>query len=264
MGEQLDRMLSFKAGDILNGTFLSTCILISLICLLCVWIKISSKKSLNNPLEAPKGIFGIFVYFVEFMEGVVVGTMGEKNRAFAKIIIPLSMYLFFGFIFGLTGLPSPAGNLAFPLILALFSFCLIHGTAIKHNKIHYFHRFIEPLPFFLPINLITMWAPLLSLTLRLFGNATAGYCLMTVVYYGFAQIGSMLFGTSYIGVEGLSTPWGPATFYLGSPIAAILHAYFDLFSGFIQTTVFIMLTMIYVYQEQPEDADQVIEEVQFN
>ena len=34
---------------------------------------------------------------------------------------------------------------------------------------------------------------------------------------------------------------------------AILHAYFDLFSGFIQTFVFILLTTIFIGQEIPEE-----------
>ena len=39
-----------------------------------------------------------------------------------------------------------------------------------------------------------------------------------------------------------------------SPIpTAILHAYFDLFSGLIQTVVFIFLTTIFVGQEIPEE-----------
>ena len=34
---------------------------------------------------------------------------------------------------------------------------------------------------------------------------------------------------------------------------AILHAYFDLFSGLIQTTVFISLSAIFIGQEVPEE-----------
>ena len=36
-------------------------------------------------------------------------------------------------------------------------------------------------------------------------------------------------------------------------ITPLFHAYFDLFSGFIQTTVFCMLTMLLVAQEGPQD-----------
>ena len=46
----------------------------------------------------------------------------------------------------------------------------------------------------------------------------------------------------------------------GIIIAPVLHAYFDLFSGFIQTTVFISLTVIFIGQELPEESDVQISE----
>ena len=242
-------MLSTNVEDILSGPFLSTIIMMFLLLILVIAINISSKKALKNPLETPKGLFYVWVLFVQRMENLVADIMGEKNRGFAAIIVAISIYLFTGFIFGLTGLPSPSGSLAFPLSLALVTFGMIHGTAMKHNKLRYFKRFIEPIPVFLPINLLSMWAPLLSLTLRLFGNATAGYCLMTVLYAALSELG---------GTPG----FGYADFWVGVPITSLLHAYFDLFSGFIQTTVFIMLTMILVSQEQPDEEERVIEAVQ--
>ena len=36
-------------------------------------------------------------------------------------------------------------------------------------------------------------------------------------------------------------------------IAPVLHAYFDLFSGFIQTLVFVTLTMVLIGNDMPED-----------
>ena len=249
LGIDVSKMISTNFGDIFNGPFLSTLILMFLILILVIAINISSKKALKDPLKTPKGLFYIWILFVEWMEKLVVDIMGEKNKGFAAIIIPISMYLFSGFIFGLTGLPSPSGSLAFPLSLALFTFLMIHGTAIKHNKWRYFKRYIEPIPVLLPVNLLSMWAPLLSLTLRLFGNATAGYCLMTLLYAALSGIG---------GTPG----FGPMDFWVAAPVTAVLHTYFDLFSAFIQTTVFIMLTMILVTQEQPEDEDFVIDSVQ--
>lgn len=248
-GSVFDNMLSTELSSILSGPFLSTLILMFLILILVIAINISSKKALKDPLKTPKGLFYIWILFVQWIEKLVVEIMGEKNRNFSAIIVPISMYLFFGFIFGLTGLPSPSGNLAFPLSLALITFVMIHATAIKHNKLRYFKRYVDPIPVFLPVNLLSMWAPLLSLTLRLFGNATAGYCLMTVLYAALSELG---------GTPG----FGYADFWVGVPITSVLHAYFDIFSGFIQTTVFIMLTMILVSQEQPDEEDQVIEAVQ--
>ena len=89
-----------------------------------------------------------------------------------------------------------------------------------------------------------MWAPLLSLSLRLFGNALAGYCLMSIVYYFTELLSSMIF--SFI-------PSGANQIFLSWIIAPPLHMYFDLFSGAIQTMVFCILTMIWIAQEDPED-----------
>ena len=89
-----------------------------------------------------------------------------------------------------------------------------------------------------------MWAPLLSLTLRLFGNAIAGWALLSIVEYALRDLSSTLF--SFIQSE-----WNQV-FLVPIPLA-ILHAYFDVFSGLIQTFVFILLTSIFVGQEIPED-----------
>ena len=100
---------------------------------------------------------------------------------FGGFIMGVAVYLFIAFIFGLTGLPSPVTYMAVPLSLGLTTFILIHVTSIRYTKWKYFKRYIDPIPIFLPINLISMWAPLLSLTLRLFGNAIAGWALLTIV-----------------------------------------------------------------------------------
>ena len=89
-----------------------------------------------------------------------------------------------------------------------------------------------------------MWAPLLSLTLRLFSNAIAGWTLLSIVEYALRDLSSTLF--SFIQSE-----WNQV--FLAPIPLAILHAYFDVFSGLIQTFVFILLTSIFIGQEIPED-----------
>jgi F-type H+-transporting ATPase subunit a len=89
-----------------------------------------------------------------------------------------------------------------------------------------------------------MWALLLSLTLRLFCNAIAGWALSSIVEYASRDLSSTLF--SFIQSE-----WNQV--FLAPLPLAILHAYFDVFSGLIQTFVFILLTSIFIGQEIPED-----------
>ena len=86
-----------------------------------------------------------------------------------------------------------------------------------------------------------MWSSLLSLTLRLFGNALAGYCVITLIYVGL--------GTSL-------PPEGSLVGMVFDPILApIGHLYFDLFDGLIQMAVFTILTMINISNEyiSPEE-----------
>lgn len=247
--------------------FVSLLIMICLIILTFV-INFKAKKALNDPLKPQKGILFYVTWFVEAIENFTVSIMGEKNRSFAGIILGIAPYLFLCFTIGLTGLSSPVGYLGVTLSIAMVTFILIHATAVKENHRGYFKRYIEPIPIFLPINLLTMWSPLLSLSLRMFGNAMSGFCIMSVLYYALENVSNSIFGGLFIGNywantlgEVVSGAEGPAGIFIAPLVTPILHLYFDLFSGFIQTMVFSMLTMIFVLQEQNEDPDQVIENV---
>ncbi len=78
------------------------------------------------------------------------------------------------------------------------------------------------LPIWAPINIISEIAIPISLSLRLFANVLSGTVIMALVY------GLLRF---------IAIAW-----------PSVLHVYFDLFSGAIQTYVFCMLTMTYVTQ----------------
>ena len=86
-----------------------------------------------------------------------------------------------------------------------------------------------------------MWSNVLSLTLRLFGNALAGYCVITLIYVGIGTI-----------IPPLGNYSGLALTPLLAPIA---HLYFDIFDGLIQLAVFCILTMINVSTEYISPSD---------
>ena len=248
-----DQFLDTSSG--LSGNTISSLIVVGIICLLCIYISIRARFA--DPLKKPKGILFIAEVGVNFFDNLVSSLMGStKYKGMGGFFMAIAVYLFLSFIFGLTGLPSPTVYLATPLSLGLITFVLIHANAIRFNKIKYFKRYIEPVPIFLPINLISMWAPLLSLTMRLFGNALAGWTLMTLVYGAMNNIGDVAISFVVNGIE--------QNLHVGgiiSPIVTpILHAYFDLFSGFIQTTVFLFLSMIFIANEGPEDEEEFVKE----
>ena len=264
IAEQGGKMVSFDFNEIFQPAIVSAFCVVILLIILSLVIFICSKKYIKNPLRTPRGIFNLAVILVTKIENLVVEVMGERNRNFTKYMLPLMCYVFVSFIWGLTGMTSPMSYFGVPLSLALVTFVMIHITAIKTNHWKYFKRYIDPLPVFLPINLITMWAPLLSLSLRMFGNAIAGYCLMGIVYYGCENLSNLIImGVEYASSVGGAT--GPESILVAPLIAPILHAYFDLFSGFIQTFVFSLLTMINIYQEQitDDEPETRVKEIQY-
>ena len=247
-----EQFLDTSSG--LSGSTISSLIVVGIICLLCFYIAIRARFA--DPLKKPKGILFLAEVGVGFFDGLVTSLMGRRYNGMGGLFMAIAVYLFISFIWGLTGLPSPTTYLATPLSLGLITFVLIHANAMRFNGIRYFKRYVEPLPFFLPINLISMWAPLLSLTMRLFGNALAGWTLMTLVYSAMNNIGDTVITFVSSGIE--------QNLHVGgiiSPIVTpILHAYFDLFSGLIQTVVFLFLSMIFIANEGPEEDEVFVTE----
>ena len=233
-----DNFLKFD----IPGEVISSLIVMLIVIILASIIGI--RAHFHNPLKKPKGLLLIAEIGVNYFDGFVKDLTGTALPNFGGFIMGVAAYLFIAFIFGLTGLPSPVTYMAVPLSLGLTTFLLIHLISAKFTKWGYFKRYIDPIPVFLPVNLLSMWAPLLSLTLRLFGNAIAGWALLTIVECSLRDASAALF--SFV-------PAGWNELFLAPIPLAVLHAYFDLFSGLIQTIVFISLTAIFIGQEIPEE-----------
>ncbi|MFA6667828.1 MAG: FoF1 ATP synthase subunit a [Bacilli bacterium] len=258
----LAKTINDKISEMFNFEFvpqLFMSLLVMLIVLIFAII-VGTKARHAKVDEKPKGIFFLGILIFQTIDNFTLSIMNKKYRDFTRVMIVFVPYIFICFIISLTGLPSPIVYLATPLSLALVVFFMVHGTAIKENHWGYFKRYVDPFPVFLPINLISMWAPTISLTFRLFGNAMSGFCIMNIVYFGLETLSNALFtGTLVSGAIGVQS------IFLAPLVTPFLHLYFDIFSGCIQTLVFSMLTLIYVSQEQSqEDENQVIEEVVSN
>ena len=240
---------NFFSMDI-PGEVISSLIVILIIILLSIYIGI--RAHFQDPLKKPKGILLLTEIGVKFFDGFAGELAGSALPNLGGFIMAVAVYLFLAFIFGLTGLPSPVTYMAVPLSLGLTTFLLIHIISARFTKWKYFKRYVDPIPIFLPVNLISMWAPLLSLTLRLFGNAIAGWVLLSIVESALRDLSANIF--SFMPVVESGTAVGNWNEIFLSPIpTAILHAYFDLFCGLIQTVVFISLTSIFIGQEVPEE-----------
>ena len=240
--DKIDRILGFS-WDYFSGEVIMSLIVMLIICLFSFVIYFKFKKA--DPTKPDKGFILIIESLIEKLENFTVELMGERRKDFAGYAMGLALYFLLCFFVSLIGLPGPLSYLGNTLSIALCTFALIHFTAMQNNKWKYFKRYIEPMPILLPINLLSMWAPLLSLSLRLFGNALAGFTLMSIIYYALGNLSTLIFG--------MFIPSGWASIILPPFLTPVLHLYFDVFSGFIQTLIFVMLTMIFIAQEDPEE-----------
>jgi F-type H+-transporting ATPase subunit a len=205
------------------------------------------KSKTVDPLKKPKGIMLIAEWLVTTIQNLLARNMGSYFRYLEPYFLAVMLYIFIGFVFGLTGLPSPISYYLNTFTIVLTTFVLIHFHALKTNGLKYFKRFIEPFVVFLPINVVTVWTPLVSMSFRIFGNILAGIILMTLLYGFLGYISSIIF--SFL-------PAGLNTIFLAPFIAPWLHLYFDLFSAFIQTIVFISLSMLLIAQEGPSKSSE--------
>ena len=175
--------------------------------------------------EIPGTFQNILEIIVTFLDGIVNSTMGKNGKNFKNYIGVLFMFILFSNISGLLGLRPPTADYGVTLPLGIITFSLIHIQQFRYNKLwDIWKDMCSPLPpwlpIWMPINLIGEIAVPISLSLRLFANVLSGTVMMALVYGLLSKIA------------------------IGWP--AVLHVYFDLFSGAIQTYVFCMLTMTYI------------------
>jgi F-type H+-transporting ATPase subunit a len=240
--EKISHFFDFE----LTGELITSLMVMLILIIISLIIFIKCKHV--DPLKRPKGLLLLAEWFVEKLDHFVEENMGADFEGWGGYFLAIASYVFLAFIFGLTGLPSPMTSLIVPLSLSTIMFFLIHATSVRYTKWKYFKRYIEPVALFLPINLLSMWSPLISTSLRLFGNAIAGYVLMGILYWALENASAAVF--SFL-------PEGVNSIFFAPLVTPILHCYFDLFSGFVQTLVFCTLSSLFIAQEKP---DQDLEE----
>ena len=184
--------------------------------------------------KVPRGFQIIIEAIVGGLNGVVKQTMGEDKMRFAPYIGSLFLFFVCSNLVTLTGIfgKSPTTDLNTTLAWALMTFFMIHYNGVKSKGLGgYLKGFLDPMPAMLPLNIIGELATPISLSFRPFGNILGGSVIMALLYQ---------FLTYLSGMIGIGIP------ILGVGVPAVLHIYFDLFSGVLQSFIFIMLTMAFV------------------
>jgi F-type H+-transporting ATPase subunit a len=159
---------------------------------------------------------------VSGLKGLLRDIIGHDGDRYLYIIGSFAAFIFISNIFGLFFfLQPPTTNPNTTFALALCAFLYYNWQGIKTQGIvHYLKHFMGPVallaPLMIPIEIIGHLARILSLGMRLFGNIFGEHAVTGV----------------FMGMLPFILPW---------PMMGL-----GIFGAFLQTFVFIMLTMVYI------------------
>ncbi len=214
----------FGTGFRVTYTQMNTWIIMGCLIIFAIIVRIK----LNKFKAVPNTGFQNFVEaIIEAMDNFVSSNMGTKYSYFGNWFFGVFAFILISNLIGLLGFRAPTADLATTAALGFSTFFLIHFMGILKAPKDYFKGYLEPFPFWIPMNIISNLATPVSLSFRLFGNILGGSIIMGLFYTL------------------------PAYVKVGIPAA--LHIYFDVFAGFLQTFIFVMLSMSFIADKIPDE-----------
>jgi F-type H+-transporting ATPase subunit a len=169
----------------------------------------------------PGAIQNTMEVFVGAIQKLLLDTMGAQGMRFFPLIATLGFFILVSNLIGLIpGLESPTSNLNTTVAMALVVFFLTHVVGVRIQGLKYFKQFLGPIwwltPLMLPIEIVSHISRPVSLSMRLFGNIEGGHIVLFVLFI----------------LVPLLVPL---------PILVL-----KLLISFIQTLVFMLLSMMYI------------------
>ena len=192
-----------------------------IIMIILIVLAILARIKLRSFKVVPRGVQNVIEVIIEIFDNFVEDTLGDKLLYIAPWFFMVFMYLLASCLVSIFGLRAPTADWATTFALALASFVLMLAMGFKYRKGEYLKSFFEPHFVFFPINIMGELAKPVALSFRLFGNVLSGTVILSLYY-------------------ALTPLW----VQLGIP--AILHAFFDLFFGALQTYIFVILSLMYI------------------
>jgi F-type H+-transporting ATPase subunit a len=172
--------------------------------------------------DNPSGFQQFLELIVGGLKGLLHEIVGPHSERYLYIIGGFAVFIFLSNIFGLFFfLQPPTANVNTTFGLSLMAFLYYNWQGIKVQGVkHYMAHFAGPIwwlaPLMFPIELIGHLARILSLGMRLFGNIFGEHTATGI----------------FMGMLPFVIPW---------PMMGL-----GIFGAFLQTFVFIMLTMVYI------------------
>ena len=184
-------------------------------------------------------------WIVEKVNNLVGENMGRRFMGFAPFVAAILGLSAFSSLSSMLGLFPPTSDMNIVAGWAILVFVLITHYKLKGGLWPYIKGFFEPIPVFMPFNVIGEFATPISMSFRHYGNVLSGVVIATLVAHALQAVSKMLFG------------WLPGVLgsfpFLRIGIPAVLSIYFDIFSGCMQAFIFAMLTMLYIATGAPAE-----------
>jgi len=184
----------------------------------------------GKPSLKPSRYQALLEGYLLFVRRMLEDNVGPKGIKYVPLIAAIGLFVFFGNLLGMVpGFEAPTANINTNLAIALLVFFYYHFEGIRENGLAYFKHFMGPVPlmapFFFVVELISHLARPITLALRLFANMKAGGLLL-------------------ITLVSLSIK-NPFTLAL-SPVVLIFVIAIKFLAIFIQTYIFMILSVIYI------------------
>ncbi len=141
------------------------------------------KKSDNN---IPSGVASFVEPLIVFVRDEIAKPMigDHKYKKYMPYLLTVFFFIWINNIFGLIPILNGAnlsGNIAFTMVLAIFTFIITTFSGNKNYWKHIFWMPGVPVPmkiFLMPIEIIGIFTKPISLMIRLFANITAGHIII--------------------------------------------------------------------------------------
>jgi F-type H+-transporting ATPase subunit a len=201
----------------------------------------------KDAMKAPKGIRNVAETIVEFVEGIIMQTIGKEGLVWTPWMLATFVFIYLCNLPGIIPiLQMPAtARMALPLFLAICVWVVYNAVGLRHQKAGYFTHMLWPpgVPTAMKplVGLIEFVSNIVlrpfSLAIRLFANMLAGHMLLIT----FALLSQTLFENKSLALK----PVGVLPLFMLLFLTA-----FEVLVGFLQAYIFTILTCVFIGQSR--------------
>jgi F-type H+-transporting ATPase subunit a len=211
----------------------------SIVLLLVILLNVA-KAYTKRPNQAPSGLQSLIEPIIVFVrDEIAKSAIGDKYERYLPYLLTIFFFIWINNIMGLIpifpGGANVTGNVAIPIVMALFTFVI---TIVSGNKHYWEHILWMPgvpvaiKPLMLAIELLGVFIKPVVLVIRLFANITAGHIVILVFI-------------SLIFIFGEKSAVGGYSVSVASVAFVVFLNFLEILVGAIQAYVFTLLSAVY-------------------